>query len=125
MITDSLPDKEGNKIIDVWLNQTGRKRTKFNVVDRLCYTSTRGIGALEFEPIIETEATKAKRLEIHDLIKLAFMDRETLPTKLTPNKEDRALREILAVSHFEILSCTRIARMINGYYSCNWRTNLC
>ena len=100
MIADSLPDKYGNKLIDVWLNQTGRKRTEFNAVDRLCYTGTRGMGALEFEPFIETETTKDKRLEIRDLIELAsmaFADRETLNTKLTSGKDETALLDILGV----------------------------
>ncbi|MCY4007386.1 MAG: type II toxin-antitoxin system HipA family toxin [Rhodobacteraceae bacterium] len=100
MIADSLPDKYGNKLIDVWLNQTGRDREEFNAVDRLCYTGTRGMGALEFEPVIETEATKDRRLEIRDLINLAsmaFADRETLNTKLTLGKEEAALLDILSV----------------------------
>jgi len=100
MIADSLPDKYGNKLIDVWLNQTGRDRTEFNAVDRLCYTGTRGMGALEYEPVIETATTKDKRLEIRDLLNLAsmaFADRETLNTKLTPGKEETTLLDILSV----------------------------
>ena len=99
MIADSLPDKYGNKLIDVWLDQTGRDPTEFNAVDRLCYTGTRGMGALEFEPVIETDATKDKRLEIRDLINLAsmaFADRETLNTKLTRGKEEAAVLDILS-----------------------------
>lgn len=100
MIADSLPDKYGNKLIDVWLNQTGRKKTEFNAVDRLCYTGARGMGALEFVPVIETETTKDKNLEIRDLIDLAsmaFTDKETLNTKLTPDKEGNTLLDILSV----------------------------
>ena len=100
MIADSLPDKYGNKLIDVWLNQTGRKQTEFNAVDRLCYTGARGMGALEFVPVIETETTKDKNLEIRDLIDLAsmaFADKETLNTKLTPDKEGNTLLDILSV----------------------------
>ena len=100
MIADSLPDKYGNKLIDVWLNQTGRKQTEFNAVDRLCYTGARGMGALEFVPVIETETTKDKNLEIRDLIDLAsmaFADKETLNTKFTPDKEGNTLLDILSV----------------------------
>ena len=100
MIADSLPDKYGNKLIDVWLNQTGRKQTEFNAVDRLCYTGARGMGALEFVPVIETETTKDKNLEIRDLIDLAsmaFTDKETLNTKLTLGKEENNLLDILSV----------------------------
>ena len=100
MIADSLPDKYGNRLIDIWLNQTGRKRTEFNAVDRLCYTGKRGMGALEFEPEIETETTEEQRLEIRDLIDLAsmaFAERETLHTRLAPGKEEIAFLDILRV----------------------------
>ena len=100
MIADSLPDKFGNKLIDVWLARTGRQPTEFNAVDRLCYTGTRGMGALEFEPSIGDETAKDKRLEISDLIDLAsmaFADREILNTRLTPSKEESALLDILSV----------------------------
>jgi serine/threonine-protein kinase HipA len=50
LLADSLPDKYGNQLINIWLAQTGRKAEDFNAVDRLCYTGKRGMGALEFEP---------------------------------------------------------------------------
>lgn len=49
-IADSLPDKYGNKLIDVWLAQTDRLANEFNAVDRLCYTGNRAMGAFEFDP---------------------------------------------------------------------------
>ncbi len=100
MIADSLPDKYGNKLIDVWLAQTGRQPTQFNAVDRLCYTGTRGMGALEFEPSIGSETAKDKRLEISHLVELAslaFADSKTLNTKLTPGNDQSALLDILSV----------------------------
>ena len=100
MIADSLPDRYGNKLIDVWLAQTGRQPTQFNAVDRLCYTATRAMGALEFEPSTGDETAKDKRLEISDLIDLAsmaFADKETLNTKFTLGKEVSALFDILSV----------------------------
>ena len=100
MIADSLPDKYGNKLIDVWLARTGRQSAQFNAVDRLCYTGTRGMGALEFEPSIGEETAKDKRLEVRDLIDLAsmaFTDRKTLSTKFAPGKEESALLDILSV----------------------------
>jgi len=50
MLADSLPDKFGNALINVWLTQQGRDIDSFNPVERLCYTGTRGMGALEFKP---------------------------------------------------------------------------
>ncbi len=50
LIADSLPDKFGNAVIDQWLASHGRLPSSFNVVERLCYTGKRGMGALEYEP---------------------------------------------------------------------------
>jgi len=50
LIADSLPDKFGNAVIDQWLADQGRTPDSFNVIERLCYTGKRGMGALEYEP---------------------------------------------------------------------------
>jgi len=50
LVADALPDKFGNALIDAWLATQGRTPESFNSIERLCYTGTRGMGALEFEP---------------------------------------------------------------------------
>ena len=50
LLADALPDKFGNRLIDVWLAETGARREDFSPVDRLCYIGKRAVGALEFEP---------------------------------------------------------------------------
>jgi len=50
MLADSLPDRYGNALIDVWLARQGRSHESFNPVERLCYVGTRGMGALEYHP---------------------------------------------------------------------------
>ncbi len=50
LMADSLPDKFGSAVIDQWLGSMGRLPNSFNVVERLCYTGKRGMGALEYEP---------------------------------------------------------------------------
>ncbi len=50
LIADSLPDKFGNAVISQWLAEQGRTESSFNVIDRLCYTGSRGMGALEYVP---------------------------------------------------------------------------
>ncbi len=100
MIADSLPDKYGQRLIDVWLAQTGRKPEDFNAVNRLCYTGRRGMGALEFEPSQRPDMPDDKLLEIEDLTKLAsmaFASKETLDTKLTEAGSEDALLDILSV----------------------------
>lgn len=50
LVADSLPDDFGNAVLNEWLvNQTARK-TPLNPLERLQYTGTRGMGALEYFP---------------------------------------------------------------------------
>ncbi len=85
LLADSLPDKYGNKLIDVWLAQKGRTPESFNAVDRLCYTGKRAMGALEFEPALTDVATADKSLEVSALLELAslaFASKASLKTRL-------------------------------------------
>ena len=70
LLADSLPDKFGNAIIDEWLARQGRSRDSFNPVERLCYTGSRGMGALEFTPSIKNNLDKAMPVEIAALVNL-------------------------------------------------------
>ncbi len=100
LLADSLPDKFGNRLIDIWLAQTGRERREFNAVDRLCYTGRRGMGALEFEPSLGVELAQDKQVEVQELIKLAsmaFAEKETLDADLSKGGDDGGLLDILSV----------------------------
>jgi serine/threonine-protein kinase HipA len=79
MLADSLPDKFGNALIDAWLARQGRRPESFNAVERLCYTGKRGMGALEFYPLLNQGFSADKKLEISRLVQLAsriLRDRE-------------------------------------------------
>ena len=71
LLADSLPDAFGNKIIDSWLAQQGRDPNSFNAIERLCYTGKRGMGALEYEPILSPIEESSKSLELKELVSLA------------------------------------------------------
>jgi serine/threonine-protein kinase HipA len=71
LLADSLPDRFGNALIDVWLQQQGRAATDFTPIERLCYQGSRGMGALEFKPALTREVKKAIPLEIAKLTALA------------------------------------------------------
>ena len=71
LFVDSIPDKFGNKIIDQWLAQNGREPGSFSALERLCYTGSRGIGALEFYPAIHPNFIESEPLEIERLRSLA------------------------------------------------------
>jgi serine/threonine-protein kinase HipA len=71
LLADSLPDRFGNALIDVWLQQQGRLAADFTPVERLCYIGSRGMGALEFKPALTRESNKSIPLEVAELTVLA------------------------------------------------------
>lgn len=100
MLADSLPDKFGNTLINAWLAGQGRTPGSFTPVERLCYTGTRGIGALEFRPVIRGAPTVARRVEISALVDLAnrvLDDRVSLAGKLTGDNDKETIEDILRV----------------------------
>lgn len=100
LLADSLPDKFGNALIDAWLATQGRSPSSFNAVERLCYTGTRGMGALEFAPVTGPKPKKSKKIEIDALVKLAsdvLTQRENFQGTLGEKARDKALADILSV----------------------------
>lgn len=100
LLADSLPDKYGQRLIDVWLAQTGRKAEDFNAVDRLCYSGRRAMGALEFEPSQRPDAFSDKQLDIQQLTELAsiaFANKAALDTRFGGDGGEDALLDILSV----------------------------
>jgi serine/threonine-protein kinase HipA len=71
LLADSLPDRYGNRLIDVWLERQGRAPGDFTPVERLCYMSTRGMGALEFKPALGPAMGKSVPIEVAELTQLA------------------------------------------------------
>lgn len=104
LLADSLPDKFGNALIDAWLAMQGRTPESFGPVERLCYTGTRGMGALEFAPGLGPRSRQAKRIEIDAMVQLAseiLTQRNNLKANLGTNPgglaREKALQEILRV----------------------------
>jgi len=100
LLADSLPDKFGNALIDAWLAAEGRRPESFNAVERLCYTGRRGMGALEYAPLMGPRPRKATQLKIDGLVKLAsevLANRNDLRGHFYESGRDRALRDILRV----------------------------
>jgi serine/threonine-protein kinase HipA len=71
VFSDSLPDDFGNAVIDSWLARNGRDIESFTVLERLLYTGTRGMGALEFEPEIKPVTSKNEQIELASLVAMA------------------------------------------------------
>jgi len=99
LLADSLPDRFGNRLIDVWLAKQGRSSESFNSVERLCYIGKRGMGALEFEPILTPFDQSSSQLELDDLVKLAkkiLDERYDFKTNLS-KKSESSLLDILRI----------------------------
>ncbi|MFN8415716.1 MAG: type II toxin-antitoxin system HipA family toxin [Cytophagaceae bacterium] len=71
LLSDVLPDRFGNQLIDLWLASHGRDATIVTPVERLCYMGARGMGALEFEPAERTEKEKSTGVDIDTLVALS------------------------------------------------------
>ena len=100
LLADSLPDKFGNALIDAWLATQGRAPESFNAVERLCYTGTRGMGALEFAPVLGPKPRTATKIEIDALVRLAgevLTHRGDLQGHFHEAGKEKALRDILRV----------------------------
>ena len=108
LLADSLPDKFGNAIIDEWLARQGRARESFNPVERLCYTGSRGMGALEYSPAISLNNNKANLniaspIEIDEIVNLmqsVMHDRGQMQLSLSDDDDkanEKALLDILRV----------------------------
>lgn len=100
MLADALPDKFGNAVIDAWLAAQGRLPQDIDAVERLCYTGTRGIGALEFKPAQGPRSRTSTPLKVDSLVALAsevLSNREHLQASFADPHKEHALREILRV----------------------------
>ena len=100
LLADSLPDTFGNALIDAWLATQGRTAESFHAVERLCYTGTRGMGALEFAPALGPKPGKATKIEIDALVRLAgevLTHRGDLQGHFHKAGHAKALRDILRV----------------------------
>ena len=100
LLADSLPDRFGNALIDAWLATQGRQPGSFNAVERLCYIGERGMGALEFAPVIGPGAKQATRIDVDKLVELAsrvLSHRHDLQVSFADQGKEDALRDILRV----------------------------
>lgn len=99
LLANSLPDNFGNKLIDSWLRRHGRDPNSFNAVERLCYTGSRGMGALEFEPQVRSKRlNKTVDVDINNLLELTqevIDDRSKLDIRIKENDPDKEKAEAL------------------------------
>lgn len=100
LLADALPDKFGNDVINAWLATQGRSPETFNAVERLCYTGSRAMGALEFTPATGPKPKKGTPIQIDALVDLAsevLSKRHDLQASFRDEDREQALKQILKV----------------------------
>lgn len=99
LLADVLPDKYGNALINAWLLQHNRSANSLNPVEVLCFIGERGMGALEFEPIIQKTPGRSSSLEISSLVEVSeqiLSGRKDFSAKLDA-PDEKALFDILKI----------------------------
>ena len=99
LLADSLPDKYGNQLINIWLAQNGRPPDSMNPVEQLCFIGARGMGAMEFEPSQLKASKRTFPIEIKSLVEIAqimLSNREDFEVNLHEDKQ-KAMSEILKI----------------------------
>ena len=100
MLADSLPDRFGNTLIDAWLATQGRSPGSFSAIERLCYTGSRGMGALEYVPALGPKPRRSARINVDALVTLAsevLTHRRNLGGHFAGTSRGKALADILKV----------------------------
>jgi serine/threonine-protein kinase HipA len=99
LLADALPDKYGNRLINIWLAQQGRPDNSMNPVEKLCFIGKRGMGALEFEPAQIRTNKSTFSIELNSLVDVAkkmLTQRENFLTHIN-KKEEKAMQDILKI----------------------------
>jgi serine/threonine-protein kinase HipA len=99
LLADVLPDKYGSSLINAWLASNGRPSDSMNPVELLCFIGSRGMGALEFEPVLPKTSNGATKIELSSLVQIAqeiLTGRQQFKTNLSSD-EAKALSDILKI----------------------------
>jgi len=96
LLADALPDRYGKELINAWLARQGRPDNSLNPVELLCFIGKRGMGALEFEPVISKESGSYD-LELSDLIEVtkALLEKKEDIQIQTSGKMEDVMMDIL------------------------------
>lgn len=102
LLADSLPDDFGNALINAWLARQGRRPESFTPIERLCYTGTRGMGALEYLPALGGAEVAGETLDLQALVQLTSdilrkRQRLQLELQFDAPEGDSALNHILRI----------------------------
>jgi len=99
LLADVLPDRYGNTLINTWLARNGRPADSMNPVEMLCFIGQRGMGALEFEPVVPKGKNTSTKLEVDNLVEISeaiLSGRKNFHTDLSQD-EEKGLLNVLKI----------------------------
>ncbi|WP_158961182.1 type II toxin-antitoxin system HipA family toxin [Myroides fluvii] len=96
LLADALPDRYGKELINAWLARQGRPDNSLNPVELLCFIGKRGMGALEFEPVL-TKEVPSYEVELTELIETtkALLAKKENIVLTTKQKMEDVMMDIL------------------------------
>ncbi|MCF1264840.1 type II toxin-antitoxin system HipA family toxin [Morganella morganii] len=97
VFADSLPDDFGNSLINAWLTRKGQDKSQFLALDRLLYTGTRGMGALEYQPSNNNPGVDSQPILIGELVAMAQKVLDSRDELQLNDYEEPSLTELLQI----------------------------
>lgn len=97
LLSDSLPDLFGNKVIDQWQKYSSRNIRSLNPIERLCFMGKRAMGALEFKPVLDGKYKISDEIQLDEIANIAQQISNNEEFKLQNINEHNALHHIFQV----------------------------
>lgn len=102
LLADSLPDDFGNAVLNAWAAAQGMSASQITPLQRLQYTGSRGMGALEYRPATQTKSLNAaQKIALYELLETAqqvLNERADFSQSIVPNRADNeAMLALLSV----------------------------
>ena len=67
LFADSLPDRFGTKVINEYFISIGRDKNSLSPLELLTYIGNRGIGALEYHPVLDKTLNESEEININQI----------------------------------------------------------
>lgn len=97
VFADSLPDDFGNTIMNAWLSKQGKSIASLLPQERLSYIGKRGIGALEYEPVLYQTKERKEDVHLHELVAIANAVLASKETEQYAKLDEDSLTSILQI----------------------------
>ena len=96
VFADSLPDKFGRKVINEYLISIGRDKNSLTPLEELTYIGNRGMGALEYHPVLDKSLSESDEITINQI---AYAAREVLQRRSSAEMKPEIgkLRDIIKI----------------------------